>query len=118
MERSTPVSQSRNQQKHPPSAEGFNAAHSDTKAIAIADEVMSAMGSRKNWDDTRYITWRFFGFRLHVWDKWIDDLRFEQSEMTVLMNVHIKKPSPPSSNKATAASKNRGRTPCRLKSRA
>ncbi len=49
-------------------AEGFNAADSDTKAIAIAiaDEVMSTMGGRKNWDDTRYITWRFFGFRLHV----------------------------------------------------
>lgn len=71
-------------------AEGFNAAHSDTKAIAIADEVMSAMGGRKNRDDTRYINWRFFGFRLHVWDKWTDDLRFEQGQMTVLMNVHSK----------------------------
>ncbi len=73
-----------------PPAEGFNTADSDTKAIAIADEVMSTMGGRKNWDDTRYITWRFFGFRLHVWDKWTGDLRFEQGEMTVLMNIHNK----------------------------
>ena len=47
-------------------AEGFKAADSDTKAIAIADEVMSAMGGRKNLADTPYITWRFFGFRLHL----------------------------------------------------
>ena len=73
-----------------PPAEGFNAEDSDTKAIAIADEVMSAMGGHKNWDDTRYITWQFFGFRLHVWDKWTGDLRFEQGEMTVLMNIHSK----------------------------
>ncbi len=58
--------------------------------MAIADEVMSAMGGHKNWDDTRYITWQFFGFRLHVWDKWTGDLRFEQGEMTVLMNIHSK----------------------------
>ena len=47
------------------------------------------MGGRKNWDDTRYITWRFIGFRLHVWDKWTGDLRFEQGEMTVLMNIRF-----------------------------
>ena len=51
---------------------------------------MSAMGGHENWDDTRYITWRFFGFRLQVWDKWTGDLRFEQGEMTVLMNIHSK----------------------------
>ena len=73
-----------------PAAPGFNAADSDPKAIALADEVMAAMGGRANWDATRYITWRFFGFRLHVWDKWTGDIRFEQGDLTVLMNIHSK----------------------------
>ena len=73
-----------------PPAEGFDTANSDPKAIAIADKAMTAMGGRENWDATRYITWRFFGFRLHVWDKWTGDIRFEQGELTVLMNIHSK----------------------------
>ena len=51
---------------------------------------MAAMGGRANWDATRYITWRFFGFRLHVWDKWTGNIRFEQGDLTVLMNIHSK----------------------------
>ena len=51
---------------------------------------MAALGGRANWDATRYITWRFFGFRLHVWDKWTGDIRFEQGDLTVLMNIHSK----------------------------
>ena len=83
-----------------PPAKGFNTAASDPKAIAVADQAMTALGGRKNWDATRYITWRFFGFRLHVWDKWTGDIRFEQGELTVLMNIHSKEgaPSPPNSN--------------------
>lgn len=52
-----------------PAAKGFNAAGSDPKAIAIADQVMDAMGGRKAWDKTRYITWSFFGRRTLLWDK-------------------------------------------------
>ena len=44
-----------------PPAKGFNAAGSDAKAVAIADQVMEAMGGRKAWDATRYITWNFLG---------------------------------------------------------
>ncbi|HHL71578.1 MAG TPA: hypothetical protein ENJ29_03615, partial [Bacteroidetes bacterium] len=44
-----------------PPAPGFNLADSDARAIAIADEVMQALGGRRAWDKTRYITWRFFG---------------------------------------------------------
>ena len=69
-------------------AEGFDLAGSDPEAIAIADEVMARLGGRKNWDATRYITWRFFGKRLHVWDKWTGDIRFEEGDLTVLMNIH------------------------------
>ena len=34
---------------------------------------------------------RFFGFRLLVRDKWTRDIRFEQVDLTVLMNIHSRK---------------------------
>ena len=42
-----------------PPAEGFDAENSDAKAIAIADEVMEAMGGRAAYDSTRYLSWNF-----------------------------------------------------------
>lgn len=74
-------------QTNPPS-DGFNLRESDAKAIAIADSVMIALGGRKNWDATRYITWKFFGRRFHVWDKWSGDYRLESKGLTVLMNLN------------------------------
>ena len=41
--------------KENPSAAGFNLTDSDAKAIAIADEVMQAMGGRHNYDQTRFL---------------------------------------------------------------
>ncbi len=76
-------------QDNPP-AEGFDAAGSDARAMAIADQVMAAMGGRKNWDSTRYISWNFFGMRTHVWDKWTGDLRLMQGDRVVLMNINTK----------------------------
>jgi hypothetical protein len=76
-------------QAYPP-AEGFNAAGSDAKAIEVADAVMDAMGGWENWNKTPYVTWRFFGGRLHVWDKWTGNARFEQGDLTVLMNINTK----------------------------
>ena len=73
-----------------PAAEGFDQAGSDAKAIEIADAVMAKMGGWKNWDQTRYLTWRFFGRRLHVWDKWTGDLRHEDGDKLVLMNLGTK----------------------------
>ena len=61
-------------------AEGFDAAASDARAVAIADATMDAMGGREAWDNTRYLTWRFFGKRLHVWDKWTGDFRVESED--------------------------------------
>lgn len=69
---------------------GFDHQGSDPRAIAIADEVMSALGGRGSWDRTRYIAWNFFGMRTHVWDKWTGDLRFEHQDRLILMNVHSK----------------------------
>lgn len=60
-----------------PAAEGFDGKNSDPVAIGIADSVMMAMGGRKNWDQTAYITWDFFDRRRLVWDKQNERVRIE-----------------------------------------
>ena len=62
----------------------------EPRAHEVAEKVMTAMGGRQNYDNTRYLTWRFFGKRLHVWDKWTGNLRFEDKELLVLMNVNTR----------------------------
>jgi hypothetical protein len=63
------LSQSQSATAPNPAAPGFNQAASDAQAIAIADEVMEAMGGRPAWDDTRYLRWTFFGQRHLIWDR-------------------------------------------------
>ncbi len=77
------------QAKNPP-ATGFNEAASDARAMQIADEVMTALGGRKAWDDTRYLTWVFFGRRKHCWDKHTGDIRIESTgdSMVYLLNIN------------------------------
>jgi len=63
-----------------PPAQGFNLKASDKQAIELADQAMVAMGGRKAYDETRYLSWNFFGSRKHVWDKntgdvFIDNIR-------------------------------------------
>ncbi len=76
-----------------PAAEGFDTINSDAKAIAIADEVMAAMGGRQNYDKTRYIKFNFFGTRIHTWDKTTGDIRIDyiKENKSLLMNVHTMK---------------------------
>ena len=72
-----------------PAAEGFNVAASDPEAIIIADEVMEANGGREAWDNTRYISWNFFGRDVLVWDKWKGDVRIDSgSGITMLTNIN------------------------------
>ena len=73
-----------------PPAEGFDLSNSDAKAIAIADEVMEAMGGRQNYDQTRFIKFNFFGSRIHTWDKWTGDIRIDylKEDKKLLMNIH------------------------------
>lgn len=73
-----------------PPAEGFNLTNSDAKAIAIADEVMAAMGGRQNYEKTRFIKFNFFGSRVHTWDKLTGDIRidYQKEDKTLLMNIH------------------------------
>lgn len=60
-----------------PPAEGFKAEASDAQAIALADSVMLAMGGREAWDDTRFLSWNFFGARKLLWDKEKGHVRIE-----------------------------------------
>jgi hypothetical protein len=63
---------------------------SDIKAIEIADKVMVAMGGKKAWDETRHITWNFFGARTLTWDKWTGNVRidFSRDKSVILMNIN------------------------------
>jgi hypothetical protein len=74
-----------------PPAPGFDIAGSDAQAIAVADAVMERLGGRDSWDQTRFLTWRFFGKRRHVWDKWTGDIRYESGDLLVLMNIHTRR---------------------------
>lgn len=72
-----------------PAAEGFNAEDSDPEAIAIADEVMVAMGGRPAWDSTRFISWNFFGFRSLLWDKQTGDVRIEVPRDSAIYLINV-----------------------------
>jgi hypothetical protein len=72
-----------------PPAPGFDIAHSDPAAVELADSIMDAMGGRRNWDDTRFISWNF-GNRKLVWDKKEGHVRIESApDSTIyLVNIH------------------------------
>ena len=73
-----------------PAAVGFNETSSDAKAILIADKVMKSMGGRKNWDNTHYVCWEFFGRRHLIWDKWTGDVRIESypDSIQYILNIN------------------------------
>ena len=77
-----------------PPAPGFDVAGSDARAVEIADQVMAALGGREAWDATRFVSWKFFGRRAHVWDKHTGDVRIEgvgredDKPFLILMNLH------------------------------
>ncbi len=70
-----------------PAMPGFDMENSDSEAIALADQVMEAMGGRKQWDDLHYVTWVFFGSRKHTWDKYSGDVRIDYLRDTVHSKV-------------------------------
>lgn len=70
-------------------APGFNAVNSDAKAIAIADEVMLAMGGRPAWDNTRYLSWNFFNRRKLLWDKQAGICRIEWTTRPLKIMVNL-----------------------------
>ena len=72
-----------------PPADGFNFAESDPAAMELADSIMMAMGGRKNWDATRYISWNFFGRRNLVWDKQGGRVRIESLPDSTIYLVNV-----------------------------
>lgn len=74
-----------------PPAEGFNFAESDPAAIELADSIMTAIGGRKNWDATRFISWNFFGARDLVWDKNQGRVRIESKRDSTIYLLDINK---------------------------
>lgn len=73
-----------------PAAEGFDIGNSDPAAVELADSIMAAMGGWNNWNDTRYISWNFFGFRDLLWDKKTDRVRIESSRDSITYIVDLK----------------------------
>lgn len=72
-----------------PPAEGFDVANSDPAAVELADTIMAAMGGRKNWDETRFISWNFFGRRNLVWDKMQGRVRIESMPDSTIYLVNL-----------------------------
>lgn len=72
-----------------PPSEGFDLAHSDPAAIELADSIMLAMGGRENWDNTRYISWNFFGRRNWVWDKKTNRVRIESLKDSIIYLANV-----------------------------
>ena len=71
---------------NPPCA-GFDLSGSDPRALAIADEVMLALGGRAAWDRARILCWTYLSRRKHTWDKWTGDYRLDEGNQVVLMNL-------------------------------
>lgn len=61
---------------------------SDPRAVAIAEEVVEALGGCAAWERARVLEWNFFGRRSHVWDKWTGDYRLDDGKKVVLMNLN------------------------------
>lgn len=61
------------------------------KAQRIISDSLDAMGGLDAYNNTRYISWLFFGRRFHVWDKYTGDIRIETSDnQIILMNINSK----------------------------
>ena len=82
---------------------GFDASKSDTKAIAVVDELWDAMGGRENWQKARYLGYRWVVARndtdvadyRHDWDRLTNRYRVEgtnrdDQHMVVLFNTNTK----------------------------
>ena len=67
----------------------------DPKAVELAHGVLEAMGGQQAWDETRFIRFNFFGFRLHHWDRHTGRHRLEGKDRegnsyVVLHNVNTR----------------------------
>ena len=74
-----------------PAAEGFDAAGSDARAVAIADRAMREMGGYEAWQNARYFGWSFFGGQYQVWDKYTGDFHWEKDTLVANYNLNTKR---------------------------
>ena len=72
------------QKKNKLAADGFNAADSDAKAIALADKAIKNMGGYDAWNKTRYIAWTWRN-QYHIWDKFQNRYRLERGDTLVVI---------------------------------
>lgn len=72
-----------------PACEGFDEIGSDPAAIQLADSIMQAMGGRENWDNTRFISWNFFGRRDLIWNKQTGQVRIESVPDSTIYLVNV-----------------------------
>jgi len=61
----------------------------DPKAVAIAQNVMTAMGGQQKWDDLKYVSWTFFGSRHLLWDKQNNRVRIKSPKDTTTYLVEL-----------------------------
>ena len=73
-----------------PAAEGFDAAGSDAKAVAIADRAMREMGGYETWKNAHYFAWSFFGGQYQIWDKYTGDFHWEKDTLVANYNLNTK----------------------------
>ena len=68
-------------------------ADSDERAIELAQAAMETMGGWSAWDASRFVSWRFFGRRMHYWDRHSGLIRIEwpsdDGETLILMNLNV-----------------------------
>ncbi len=84
----TPTESAKTLSEQNPPAEGFDLQGSDPAAIELADSIMHVMGGRENWDNTRFISWNFFGSRDLTWDKHTGWVRIESARDSTIYLVN------------------------------
>lgn len=65
----------------------FSQEKSAYSAEEIAGKVMARLGGADAWNNTRFVSWNFFGRRLHVWDKHTGNARIEAGNTVTLYNI-------------------------------
>ena len=63
---------------------------SDEKAVQLADALIEACGGMENWNNTRFLVWRFLGKRYNVWDRWTGNYRSGSRTTITLLNLNDK----------------------------
>lgn len=55
----------------------------------LAQKVVESMGGQKAWDQTRILSWNFFGARTLTWDKWTGDVRIDLADKSTVYLINI-----------------------------